>query len=301
MADYIPRYDRKNVLRGMASLWVADYNALSPVTLPPDTMALGADWAAATNAIQSLTVGGSGLTTFTITHSGQTTSSIAAAATGATVQAALIALSNLAPGDVTVSGGSGGPWILTFAGVHEGLAVATVSTTPTGGSGTVTPAVVQVGGVGGGVWRAAGATESGVTMRFTRETTDITIEEQVNPVDVATNTLDPRIECTLSEDTLETMMLAYGGGSIDVIAAAVGQPGISELSIAEEVTHLTLAMEGVNNKGFFRRVLFDDVLSVAEVETSYRRAETQRLYAVSFRLVSPIANLKIREMTAVAL
>ena len=48
-------------------------------------------------------------------------------------------------------------------------------------------------------------------------------------------------------------------------------------------------------------VLFPDVLSVAEVETSYRRAETQRLYAVSFRMVNPLSELIIKEMTAVAL
>jgi hypothetical protein len=149
---------------------------------------------------------------------------------------------------------------------------------------------------GHALWKAVGATESGVTMRFTRETTDITIEEQVNPVDVATNTLDPRIDCTLSEDTLETMMLAYGGGSIATVSPGSGIPGTRELSISEEVQHLTLGFEGVNNAGFWRRALFLDVLSVAEVETSYRRSETQRLYAVSFRYVAPISSLKIREM-----
>lgn len=195
MVDFIPRYDRTNVLRGMAALWVANYNASVPVVLPANTLALGGDWATDNAA-----------------------------------------------------------------------------------------------------WKAVGATESGVTMRFTRETTDISIEEQVNPVDVATNTLDPRIECTLAEDTLETMMLAYGGGSIVTVAPGSGTVGTRELSIAEEVQHLTLGMEGVNKHGYWRRVLFQDVLSVAEVETSYRRAETQRLYAVSFRLVSPISQLKVREM-----
>jgi hypothetical protein len=39
---------------------------------------------------------------------------------------------------------------------------------------------------------------------------------------------------------------------------------------------------------------------VAEVETSYRRAETQRLYAVSFRMVNPLSELIIKEMTALA-
>ena len=202
MPDFIPRYNRSNILRGMAALWVANYNATVPVPLPSNQLPLGGDWA-----------------------------------------------------DVTL---------------------------------------------GNTAWKPVGATESGVTMRFTRETTDITIEEQVNPVDVATNTLDPRIECTLAEDTLDTMILAYGGGSVATVAPGSGTVGTKELTISEEVTHLTLGMEGVNSKGQWRRVLFADVLSVAEVETSYRRAETQRLYAVSFRLVSPISQLKVREWNAAA-
>lgn len=205
MADFIPRYVRKNVIRGQAQIWTRPYDPTA--TLPDNTaMPLGGDWT-------------------------QTTGSM---------------------------------------GGHED-------------------------------WRPIGATEGGVTMRFTRETTDISIEEQVNPLDVATNTLDPRLEATLAEDTLETMMLAYGGGDIETVAAATGSVGYRELSISEELQHLTVGMEGVNANGFWRRVLFLDVLSVAEVETAYRRAETQRLYAVSFRLVSPISDLKIREMTAEAL
>lgn len=200
MADFIPRYTRKNVIRGQAQIWLREYDELS--TLPDDDLELGGDWA----------------------------------------------------------GASGNP-----------------------------------------AWRPIGATEGGVTMRFTRDTTDISVEEQVNPLDVATNTLDPRIEATLAEDTLETMMTAYGGGEITEVAAAVGQVGYRELSISEELQHLSLGMEGRNVDGFWRRALWLDVLSVAEVETAYRRAETQRLYAVSFRLVSPISTLKIREMTDAAL
>lgn len=198
MADFIPRYTRKNVIRGQAQIWLRDYDETA--VLPANTLALGGDWAATEPA-----------------------------------------------------------------------------------------------------WRAIGATEGGVTMRFTRDTTDISVEEQVNPLDVATNTLDPRIEATLAEDTLETMMTAYGGGDIQTVAAGSGTVGYRELSISEELQHLSLGMEGKNTAGFWRRALWLDVLSVAEVETSYRRAETQRLYAVSFRLVSPISTLRIREMTAEAL
>jgi hypothetical protein len=202
MVDYTPRYNRANVLRGQAALWLAPYSATTPVPLPANKLLLGGDWASAVD--------------------------------------------------------------------------------------------------GNVLWKPVGATESGVTMRFTRETTDISIEEQVNPVDVATNTLDPRIEAVLSEDTLETMVTAYGGGLITITAPTATVPGTSDLQITQELSHLTLGMEAVNNKGFYRRVLFPDVLSVAEVETSYRRAETQRLYAVSFRMVNPLSEMKIREMTVVA-
>jgi len=38
------------------------------------------------------------------------------------------------------------------------------------------------------------------------------LRSRLTPVDVATDTLDPMIDAVLSEDTLETMALAYGGG-----------------------------------------------------------------------------------------
>lgn len=157
------------------------------------------------------------------------------------------------------------------------------------------------GASGNALWTPIGASESGATMRFSRSTNDITIEEQLNPVDIATTSVDPRIEVTLSEDTLETMKLAYGGGTITTVAPASGIPGYRELKIAEDIEHLTLGLEGMNTKTQWRRVLWLDVLSVADVETSYRRSETQRLYAVSFRLVSPIADALIREWNLAAL
>lgn len=197
---FIPRYTRKNIVRGMAALWIGSYSETAPLALPANTTPLGYDWS-------------------------------------------------------------------------------------TGASG----------------WTSLGASESGATMRMTRETTDITIEEQANPVDVAVNTLDPRIEITLSEDTLETMRVAYGGGEITTVAAASGTPGYKELAVSQDLEHFTLGLEAENSFKMARRVLFADVLSVAEVETSYRRAEGTRMYACSFRLISPIEDLVIREFNAAAL
>lgn len=98
-----------------------------------------------TNEVVTLTVGGSGLTSFTLTFGGQTTTSILAAAVGADVQAALEALSTVGAGNVTVTGGSGGVWTVTFVGALGGTNVGNITTTPTGGTGTVTPNVGTAG------------------------------------------------------------------------------------------------------------------------------------------------------------
>lgn len=97
----------------------------------------------AVNEVQTATEGGTGLTSFTLTYAGQTTSSITQGASAAAVQAALIALSNLAPGDVVVTGT--GPYTLTFGGTLAGTDVAQVTSTPTGGTGTM----VMATGTGG--------------------------------------------------------------------------------------------------------------------------------------------------------
>jgi hypothetical protein len=96
--------------------------------------------------VQTVTQGGSGLTSFTLTYSGQTTASIPQAATAAQVQAALVALSNISEGDVFVTGVPGGPYTVTFAGNLANTNVAQMTATPTGGSGTVTIATATAGG-----------------------------------------------------------------------------------------------------------------------------------------------------------
>lgn len=107
---------------------------------------LYAPYAGTTDEVQTVTEGGSGLTSFTLTYSGQTTGSIAAAATAATVQTALEALSNIAVGDVTVTGSTSGPYTVTFGGALADTNVAQMTATPTGGTGTVTVATQTAGG-----------------------------------------------------------------------------------------------------------------------------------------------------------
>lgn len=98
--------------------------------------------------VQTLTIDATG-GTFTLTFDGETTAAIAEAATGATVQAALEALSNIEPGDVAVTGVAGGPHTITFGGRYLGENVPTITTDATsltGGAGTAVIAVTTAGG-----------------------------------------------------------------------------------------------------------------------------------------------------------
>lgn len=111
-----------------------------------------------TNKVQSLTEGGSGLTSFTLTYAGTpgpagTTGAIAASSTAAQVQTAIEGLDAFDPGDVAVTGPAGasnGPWVVTLIGRYAGLAVPTFTSTPTGGTGTLTVAQVTAGGLSTG-------------------------------------------------------------------------------------------------------------------------------------------------------
>ncbi|MEV4767792.1 hypothetical protein [Micromonospora humida] len=102
-----------------------------------------------TDEVQTITQGGSGLTSYTLTYSGQTTASIAQAATAAQVQSALEALSNIGAGNVSVTGAAGGPYTVTFQGALADTNVAQMTSTPTGGTGTVTIATTTGGGTEG--------------------------------------------------------------------------------------------------------------------------------------------------------
>ena len=71
--------------------------------------------AAGTNEVQAIFSTATG-GTFTLTYSAQTTGAIAWDATAQDVEDALVALSNIAPGDVSVAGSNASGWYVTFMG-----------------------------------------------------------------------------------------------------------------------------------------------------------------------------------------
>lgn len=95
------------------------------------------------NEVQTITITGTPTGgTFTLTYGGQTTSAIAFNATASAVQAALVALTSVGSGGVTVSGGPGPgtPYVATFGGLLAGMNLSNMTATGTFTGGT-TPAI----------------------------------------------------------------------------------------------------------------------------------------------------------------
>lgn len=120
----------------------------TPLGVVTSTGKVGPYTGDSTDEVQTITEGGSGLTSFTLTYAGQTTASIDDDATAAQVQAALEALSNIGAGNVQVTGGplATGPFSVKFVGDLANTNVDQMTATPTGGTGTVTIATGTAGG-----------------------------------------------------------------------------------------------------------------------------------------------------------
>ncbi len=111
--------------------------------------------------VQTVTVSGSPTGgTFTLTLDGETTAGIAYNAAASAVQTALEGLSNLASGDVTVTGSAGGPYTVTFGGARAGANVPQMTASGASLTGGSSPSVAVATQTGGGATVAgAGAAE----------------------------------------------------------------------------------------------------------------------------------------------
>lgn len=108
-----------------------------------------------TNEVQTVTITGTPTGgTFNLTYAGQTTAGIAYNAAASAVQSALVALSNIRTGDVTVSGGPGPgtPYVVTFGGQYSSYDVPLMTTASslTGGSSPAAAVAATTAGVAGG-------------------------------------------------------------------------------------------------------------------------------------------------------
>ena len=150
-------------------------------------------------------------------------------------------------------------------------------------------------------WAYVGGTEAGVTVTFNPTTQDLNIEEQPTPVAVAVSTATLQVTCTMSEETLFNVNMAWGnGGSIAVTPAGAGQPGKSVLTLSTNFQQMACALIGRNQQGYARVLSIPQVMSAGQVQTAYRRAAQQRLYPLTLNTICPFNQITWTDLTAVA-
>lgn len=147
------------------------------------------DQVVGTNEVATLTITGTPTGgTFTVTVAGRTTAGVAYNASAATLRAAIEALSNVSPGDVTVTGSAGGPYTITFGGqlAETDLAVSSSGASLTGGTSPAATTVETTPGVAvsGAATRLSGGTVSLTSALATPTGTKI-VGSNVVPMDGA--------------------------------------------------------------------------------------------------------------------
>lgn len=152
--DYLNRLVQYLTLLSPRAILPRDYEVLA-VQIAGVERALAIDnYNPATNELQEIVINATG-GTWTATYSGQTTAAINHNATAADLQTALENLSNIAVGDVDVTGGPGAsaPFVIEFTGTLAGTNVAAITTNAgslSGGASTATVTTTRNGSVATG-------------------------------------------------------------------------------------------------------------------------------------------------------
>lgn len=204
------------------SVFLAPYSATGITNLTTGTP---------TNEVQSLVITGTPTGgTFTLTFNGQTTSAITYNAAASAVQTALLALSNLASGDVTATGGPlpGSAVTLTFGGSYAATDVPLITatgsltggTSPTVNVTTTTPGTsIDLTPLPTG-WEDLGWTSSdGVTFGRETEVSDVTSFGSVEPTrsDMTRDTITMQV---VAQETKLLTLGLYSGASTDGLRAS---------------------------------------------------------------------------------
>ena len=146
-------------------------------------------------------------------------------------------------------------------------------------------------------YESIGATEEGVALTFGRETAEHRVEEDDLPALITVASATFSLAFSLAEDTLESMALAYGGGTIT--ASGAGAAAKKSLALSRELTEIAVLMEAKTRSGH-RRIHIPRMMATGEVGTPYRKSEGKRVYPVTLQSVSALSEISIDDFAPAA-
>lgn len=245
---------------------------LAPVGTPDPTQAMLDTFDAAVGRItevQTINLGAATAGSVTLTVDGQTTAAVAFNATAAAAQTALEALSNVAAGDIVVTGGPlPGTITLTFGGRFAGMNVAPLTVTPTG----LTGGTVTVATTSSALW------DPWTNLGHTDLEEDISVEEEGGESTVRGSRQNPSLRETVSA---VTQFLTIS--SIQIDATTLTYYFGTDLTISAGVAATTGTFAAVERAALLVFVDGASITGVHYPKTSVRRGGPPSMASGSFR------------------
>lgn len=167
---------------------------------------------------------------------------------------------------------------------------------------------VPFAGDWGSEWVQAGATEEGFRLGGESSTTNHNIEEQPNPALITLDNRTLSVSASLAEDTLESVRLSMGGGTITTTVGGVGEPTIREFKLSENVDEFAFGLDmetypvtvGGVSKRVVRRIIIPRVAGSGSVDIAFRRAASKRLWPMTMTQLCKPSEVIIREIVPTA-
>lgn len=212
---------KRNFIRGAARLVIADMTTPFAIRLSDVIRTTTAGQA---NEVQTATITGAPAGgTFKLSYKGYTTPGIAYNATGATVQAALEALSSVGTTGVVVTGAAGGPYVVTFQNqlglqsvplLNPDSSLLTGGTTPLVTVARTTPGVGQYDATAN--YTDLGATKGGITvMRNNSEEVFSVDQIQADIMSIPT-AWEMSVSASVAQVDIDMIQYLWEGGAISL-------------------------------------------------------------------------------------
>ncbi len=211
---------QRDFIRGAARLIIANMTQPFPTVLSDMVyMTTASD----TNEVQTITITGTPTGgTFTLSFKGYTTTALAYNASGATVDAALEALSGIGTGGVTVTGGPGPatPYVVTFTGQlgNQNVPAITAVASFTGGTTPAIAVVVTTPGIGQfdtkTGWTNLGPTLGGITINRNNAEETFSVDQIQGDIMTLPTDWQGSVSASVSKNDIDTLQYLWEGGTI---------------------------------------------------------------------------------------
>lgn len=143
----------------------------------------------------------------------------------------------------------------------------------------------------GAGWRDVGGTNDGVTLTIAQEFEELEVDQLVDVPERRRTKREFTIETNLAEVTLENLVLASNGGTINDAITDIRVYEPQDGLAATQPTYSALLFDGYSPGGQRRRVIVRKALSTDDVETAYAK-DDQTVYSVTFSAHYVSASIK---------